>query len=251
MLRAKKHFGQHFLKDPLVSRRIAEQLQLRSKVLEVGPGMGILTSELLEIVEDLKVVELDDDAIIYLAKNEILTEKEIIKGDILKLDLSEVFGAEFSVIGNFPYYISSQIIFKMVENHALVPEMVGMFQKELAERICSGPGSKAFGVISVLTQSRYDTEYLFTLDENEFSPPPKVKSAVIRLSRKENALPEDRYKKLSQVVKMAFNQRRKTLRNSLKAFGDRLSIPEELSSKRPEACSLEEFLKMSDSLTQS
>ncbi len=250
MLRAKKHFGQHFLKDPQVSKRIAEQLQLRSKVLEVGPGMGILTAELLKIVDELKVIELDDDAIIYLAKNEILTEKEIIKGDILKLDPKEVFDQEFSVIGNFPYYISSQIIFKVVENHTLIPEMVGMFQKELAERICSEPGSKAFGVISVLTQSRYDTEYLFTLDEHEFTPPPKVKSAVIRLSRKENALEEKRYKKLSQVVKMAFNQRRKTLRNSLKGFGDRLVIPDELIAKRPEACSLDEFLQMSDSLSQ-
>jgi 16S rRNA (adenine1518-N6/adenine1519-N6)-dimethyltransferase len=246
-LKAKKHYGQHFLRDPEIARRISSYLGYREQVLEIGPGKGIMTKSLVEVSKVLKAVEIDEEAIEYLLENQVLAEGRIINADFLNLQLSKVFEGQFSVIGNFPYYISSQIVFKIIENYELIPEMVGMFQKEVADRICSQSGSKVYGGISVLTASRYNAEYLFTLQENDFSPPPKVKSAVIRFIRKEDPMTDEDYAMLAKVVKAGFNQRRKTLRNSLKAIlGDR--IPEHLSSKRPEHCDLEDFVELASLL---
>jgi len=228
----------------LIAKRIAEAIQYPKQVLEVGPGKGIMTRELLPVAESLKASEIDKEAIQFLTDLDILKKGQIIEGDFLQIDISSVFDGEFSIIGNFPYYISSQIVFKVIDNHSLIPEMVGMFQKEVAERIFAPPGSKTYGGISVLVASRYQSELLFILNEEDFNPPPKVKSAVIRLERKADALDDDAYRKLSVIVKAAFNQRRKTLRNSLRSVSIS-EIPSDLISKRPEQCSLEDFLRLS------
>ena len=238
----KKHLGQHFLNDDTVAERIVLSFFHNHKnILEIGPGMGMLTKFLLtEKNIDLKVVEIDTESVVYL-KNKY-PSLQIIHGDFLKIDINEYFNDSLAIVGNFPYNISSQILFKILENKDIVTELVGMFQKEVAERITSKPGKKTYGILSVLLQAFYDIEYLFTVDESLFTPPPKVKSGIIRMIRnpeKKLSCEETLFK---NVVKTAFNQRRKTLRNSLNCF----SFNEDLKnnpifSKRPEQLSVSDF----------
>jgi len=250
-VKAKKHLGQHFLNDETIANKIADALSGKgyTHVLEVGPGMGVLTQFLLPRKEfATHVVEIDTESIVYLQQHFPELNNRIINGDFLHLSLEKLFNNQpFGLIGNYPYNISSQIVFKMLENKTLIPEMVGMFQKEVAERICASPGSKEYGILSVLTQAYYHTTYLFTVLENQFTPPPKVKSGVIKLVLKENEplnCDEVLFKKL---VKQAFNQRRKMLRNSLKTVGytpEQLNLP--IFTKRPEQLSLQEFIMLTN-----
>lgn len=253
-MRAKKSFGQHFLTNEDIARRIADALTLTDRqpnVLEIGPGKGMLTKYLLQKELNLKVVEADADMISWLEDNYPELDDRIIARDFLKLRLSEVFpgerhttGDEFLLIGNFPYNISSQIVFKMVENRSLIPEMVGMFQKEMAVRIIASPGSKDYGVISVLTQAFYEGEYLFSVGNQNFRPAPKVQSGVIRLRRKEGSLGCDEAL-FRRVVKQAFNQRRKMLRNTLKSFFRDTDLSgEDFFMQRPEALSIGDFVQL-------
>ena len=228
-VKAKKHLGQHFLKDEAVAQKIGNTLTLNgySKVLEIGPGTGVLTKYILEKEITLLAMDLDRESIAYLNTHFSFEHRDIasdgkftvIEADFLKYDLATVFPDEpFAITGNFPYNISTQIVFKMLENKDRIPEFTGMFQKEVAQRICEKEGSKAYGILSVLAQAFYDAEYLFTVPPDVFNPPPKVDSGVLRLTRKTNYqdLGCDP-KMLRTVVKMAFQQRRKTLRNSLKS----------------------------------
>jgi len=246
--RAKKSFGQHFLTQPAIAQRIAESFEKTpARVLEVGPGKGMLTRHLMKLPCELLLVEADRDMVDYLDYHFPELAGHIIRGNFLRIDLRQSFGEqEFGLIGNFPYNISSQILFKMLENRELIPEMVGMFQKEMAERILAPPGSKTYGVISVLTQTYYEGKILFGVDRKNFSPPPKVKSAVIRLQRLETPLvPPEQYKGFRRVVKMAFNQRRKMLRNTLKPLvRDKDVLSGELFSQRPEQLSIEQFVEI-------
>ena len=247
-VKPKKALGQHFLKDLQIAQRIADTLAAYKDipVLEVGPGMGVLTQFLLEAGHDVKVVELDAESVAYLEKNFPDLKGRIIPADFLKLDLMSLFkGKEcFCVIGNYPYNISSQIFFKVLDYKDHVPCCSGMIQKEVAERLAASPGGKTYGIISVLLQAWYDIEYLFTVHEHVFDPPPKVKSAVIRMTRNNRtSLPCDEAL-FKQVVKTTFNQRRKTLRNSIKpilgkAYPD-YDLP--IYNKRPEQLSVEEFI---------
>ncbi len=247
-VKAKKHLGQHFLNDENIARKIADTLSLQgyNKVLEIGPGMGVLTKYLLDKPIDTYVIEIDTESVEYLKTHYLKLSNKIISKDFLKYDLKEVFGNEpFAIIGNFPYNISSQIVFRALDFREQVVEFSGMFQKEVAERICEKKGSKTYGILSVLVQAFYNAEYLFTVSENVFTPPPKVKSGVLKLTRKENfRLPCDE-KLFFNVVKTAFNQRRKTLRNSLKPIG----IPEDkkedkIFDLRPEQLSVEDFIEI-------
>jgi len=216
-VRAKKYLGQHFLKDMEIARRIAESLPIeeRTSVLEIGPGMGVLTQFLLQNpLIDLTAVEVDVESVEYLHQH--FPHLKVIEGDFLKLDLKTIFPDKFFVIGNFPYNISSQIFFKMLENKDSIPCLAGMIQKEVAERIAAPSGSKTYGILSVLMQAYYKIEYLFTVHEYVFEPPPKVKSAVIRFTRNDVSKINCNEQLFKSVVKTAFNQRRKTLRNSLK-----------------------------------
>ena len=222
-VRAKKHLGQHFLKDESIATQIVSSLKhtsLYNNLLEVGPGMGILTKYLIkEKSFETFLIDIDVESITYLKQHYPELENKIIAGDFLKLDFSTLFNNQaFAVIGNFPYNISTEILFKILDNKNSVPEVVGMFQKEVAERIASKPKNKTYGVTSVLLQAFYDIEYLFTVHENVFHPPPKVKSAVIRLTRNHKQTLGCDEKLFKQLVKAGFNQRRKTLRNSIKAF---------------------------------
>jgi len=214
----KKSLGQHFLNDETVAERIVQSItSTHNSILEIGPGMGILTKFLLQKENiKFKVVEIDTESVIYLQKK--YPSLEIISGDFLKLDLRDYSGDKITIIGNFPYNISSQILFKVLENKDIVLELVGMFQKEVAERIASKPGKKKYGILSVLLQAFYDIEYLFTVDEYLFTPPPQVKSGIIRMVRNPNKKLQCDEILFKNVVKTAFNQRRKTLRNSLKSF---------------------------------
>ncbi|GET44947.1 16S rRNA (adenine(1518)-N(6)/adenine(1519)-N(6))-dimethyltransferase RsmA [Capnocytophaga felis] len=246
IVKAKKHLGQHFLKDLNIAEKIADTLSLKgyTKVLEIGPGMGVLTQFLLKKDTEVHVIEIDKESVSYLEKNFPTLQKNIISGDFLKFDILSYFRSEpFAVIGNFPYNISSQIIFRTLELRDYIPEFSGMFQKEVAERICEKPGSKTYGILSVLTQAFYEAEYLFTVSENVFNPPPKVKSGVLRLQRKANYHLDCDEKKFFTIVKTAFNQRRKTLRNSLKQFlSDEAIKQNKIFDKRPEQLFWQEFL---------
>lgn len=244
-VRAKKNLGQHFLTDKNIARKIVESLQVEdiSHVLEIGPGMGVLTQFLLqnEAIR-LKVVEIDRESVEYLNQHLPALKDNIIARDFLKLNLAEHFDERFAIIGNFPYNISSQIFFKVLENRDQIPEVVGMLQKEVAERISTGPGSKTYGILSVFLQAFYNIEYLFTVHENVFSPPPKVKSAVIRLVRNQTKELDCNEKLFFQIVKAGFNQRRKMLRNSLSTFIKEDNLKENaIFSKRPEQLSVKEF----------
>ena len=230
-VRAKKRLGQHFLKNDHIAQQIAEAVRTPdAHVLEIGPGMGVLTQHLLERpFADLSVVELDEESVAYLQEHFPQLGDNLIAGDFLRLDLGALYPDKFVVVGNFPYNISSQILFKLLDFKDQAVEMVGMFQKEVAERITAMPGNKQYGILSVLLSAYYDAEYLFTVDENEFLPPPKVKSAVIRLTRNFNKRLHCDEDKFRTMVKTAFNYRRKTLRNALQS----LNIPAELMAADP------------------
>ena len=246
-VRPKKFLGQHFLTDLSVAQRIAETIT-SGRVLEIGPGMGVLTQYLLKNKDiDLTAIELDRESVAYL--KEWYPELKLIEGDFLKLDLDTLYpDGDFCVIGNYPYNISSQIFFKVLDYKDRIPVCSGMIQKEVAERIASKPGKKAYGILSVLLQAYYDIEYLFTVHENVFSPPPKVKSAVVRLTRNrrhELGCDEQLFK---QVVKTAFNQRRKQMRNSLMSLigKDNPLLSDPVFTKRPEQLSVEEFIELTN-----
>jgi 16S rRNA (adenine1518-N6/adenine1519-N6)-dimethyltransferase len=242
-VRAKKYLGQHFLNDEAIAKAITDLLSKDAKkVVEVGPGMGVLTKFLILKNIDLKLVEIDKESILYLMLHYPQLEKQIIEADFLKLNLPEEIGEQFALIGNFPYNISSQILFIVFENKDLISEVIGMFQKEVAERIVAKKG-KQRGILSVLLQAYYDIEYCFTVNEDVFSPPPKVKSGVIKLSRnKVKKLPCDE-KIFKQIIKAGFNQRRKTLRNALKSFSLESELAHtDLLRKRAEELSVEDFI---------
>jgi 16S rRNA (adenine1518-N6/adenine1519-N6)-dimethyltransferase len=242
-VRPKKRLGQHFLRDRNIAQKIVSGLILHegSQVLEIGPGMGILTGLLLDcpgII--LKMIEIDHESVEYLKNRFAGYDLEITEGDFLEYDLSALFNGQFSVIGNFPYHISSQIFFRVLEFRNRIPELVGMVQKEVAQRICSAPGSRTYGILSVLLQAYYHTEYLFTVHENVFVPPPAVKSAVIRLRRNERSRLVCDESNFVRVVKTAFNQRRKVLSNALKPLTSQ-TIPAEFAGKRAEELSPHQF----------
>jgi 16S rRNA (adenine1518-N6/adenine1519-N6)-dimethyltransferase len=249
-IRPKKALGQHFLKDWTVAERIADTLSsyVELPVLEVGPGTGVLTQFLLKNKHDLTVVELDSESAAYLRKHYPELNGRIIEKDFLQLELSGLFPGSFCVIGNYPYNISSQIFFKVLDYKDKIPCCSGMLQKEVAERLASKPGKKAYGIITVLLNVWYDVEYLFTVEPEVFDPPPKVRSAVVRMTRNTRSeLPCDEAL-FKTVVKTAFNQRRKTLRNSLKSL---LGKENTLSTnpvfdKRPEQLSVEEFIALTE-----
>lgn len=246
-VKAKKHLGQHFLKDLNIAQKIVDTLSFSGykKVLEIGPGMGVLTQFLLEKKAEIHVIEIDKESVNYLKNHFPKLQDKIISDDFLKFDIVSYFKEPFAVIGNFPYNISSQIVFKVIELRNFIPEFGGMFQKEVAERICEKAGSKTYGILSVLTQAFYDAEYLFTVSEHVFNPPPKVKSGVLRLVRKSNYQLECDEKLFFNVVKTAFNQRRKTLRNSLKTFQLSEQLKENpIFDKRPEQLSVNQFIEL-------
>lgn len=238
----KKHLGQHFLKDPKVSQRIAAAIRSAEKVeklLEIGPGTGALTQFLIEKFQDkVEAFEVDSESVNYLAQ--FYPELKVHAADFLKADLSEMDSCV--IVGNFPYNISSQIVFKAIENRDKVVELTGMFQKEMAKRIAAPHGNKTYGIISVIAQAFFDIEYLFTVPPGVFTPPPKVDSGVIRMLRKENFDLGCDEKKFIQVVKMAFNQRRKTMRNSLKPLLNDELKEKDVFSKRPEQLDWQEFV---------
>lgn len=251
-VKPKKALGQHFLKDVEIACRIAATLDPYKgmPVLEIGPGMGMLTRPLLESGHNLTVVELDRESVAYLNVHFPELQGRILGEDFLQCDLSQLFPSQFCVIGNYPYNISSQIFFKVLDYKDHIPCCSGMIQKEVAERLASPPGSKAYGILSVLLQAWYDVEYLFTVSEYVFDPPPKVKSAVIRMTRNNvTSLGCDEFL-FKRVVKTAFNQRRKTLRNSLRPLlGDKVSqLPHEVFNRRPEQLSVAEFVALTQQI---
>jgi len=251
-VKAKKHLGQHFLTDENIAKQIADTLTLNGyeTVLEIGPGMGVLTKYLLEKELETYVIEIDTESVDYLNSHYPKLNGKVISKDFLKYNINEVFNEKpFAIIGNFPYNISTQIVFRCLEMRNQVPEFSGMFQKEVAERICSKKGSKVYGILSVLAQAFYDVEYLFTVEPEVFNPPPKVKSGVMRMIRKENySLPCDE-KLFFSVVKIGFQQRRKTLRNSLKSFGLSDNLKEDtIFDLRPEQLSVEQFIELTQKI---
>ncbi|NCB19355.1 MAG: 16S rRNA (adenine(1518)-N(6)/adenine(1519)-N(6))-dimethyltransferase RsmA [Bacteroidia bacterium] len=271
-VKAKKALGQHFLKDNKIAERIVKALvspettpvtdpetaavPATNQVLEIGPGTGVLTAFLVkEQGIDFKLIEIDDESVRYLREYYPQLGDSLIEGDFLRMDLEALFPGKFMIIGNFPYNISSQIFFKVLDHREKIPTVVGMLQKEVAQRLASPPGNKDYGILSVLLQAWYNIEYLFTVDENSFIPPPKVKSAVIRITandRKELGCDEVLFKK---VIKATFNQRRKTIRNSIKSLLSTLDTTGKayealcrartpLLAKRPEQLSVEEFVEL-------
>jgi len=253
-VKAKKHLGQHFLTDENIAKKIADSLkgQNYDHVLEIGPGMGILTKYLLEKDYTTHVIEIDTESVEYLKAHYLNLSDRIISKDFLKLNLDDFFGnKQLAIIGNFPYNISSQIVFKTLENKHRVPEFSGMFQKEVAKRIAEGPGSKVYGIVSVLTQAFYDVEYLFTVPPGVFSPPPKIDSGVIRLIRKKKYTLDVDEKLFFKVVKTAFNQRRKMLRSSLKSFNLSDKLREDaIFAQRPEQLSVQEFISLTQKIAK-
>lgn len=248
-VRAKKHLGQHFLRDMEVASRIAASLPLdgRTSVLEIGPGTGVLTQFLLQDPDiDLTAVELDGESVKYL--NQHYPQLKVIEADFLKMDLKTMFQDKFCIIGNFPYNISSQIFFKMLDNKDSIPCLVGMIQKEVAERMAAPAGSKTYGILSVLMQAYYSIDYLFTVHEHVFDPPPKVKSAVIRLTRNDVSKIDCNEQLFKTVVKTAFNQRRKQMRNSLKPLvaKDNPMFADPLFDKRPEQLDVAAFIDLTN-----
>ncbi len=248
----KKSLGQHFLNDISIAKKIVESLSPCQNILEIGPGTGILTQFLIKKNNNLKLVEIDNESVSYLI-SELKIDKNIIYNqDFLNLNLSKLFeNNNFSIIGNFPYNISSQIVFKIIENRKLIPEMCGMFQYEVAERICENEGSKKYGIISVITQAFYETKLLFEVSNNFFSPPPKVNSAVILLKRKKNLKIDCDEKLFFKIVKLSFQQRRKTLRNSLKQINLSENLREHtIFDKRPEQLSVDQFIDLTNLINQ-
>ena len=248
----KKSLGQHFLNDLSIAKKIVESLSPCQNILEIGPGTGILTQFLLKKNNNLKLVEIDNESVNFLILELKINKSIIYNQDFLNLDLSKIFeNNNFSVIGNFPYNISSQIVFKIIENRKLIPEMCGMFQYEVAERICENEGSKKYGIISVITQAFYETKLLFEVSNNFFSPPPKVNSAVILLKRKKNLKIDCDEKLFFKIVKLSFQQRRKTLRNSLKQINLSDNLREHIIfDKRPEQLSVDQFVDLTNLINQ-
>ena len=247
-VKPKKSLGQHFLRDKGIAEKIAWSLSGDGygSVLEVGPGMGILTGFLLQrVFPDFRVIEIDRESVNYLREAYSGLEN-IIEGDFLTFDIRGNFPGKLAVIGNFPYNISSQILFRILENHDIVQEVCGMLQKEVARRICSGPGSKEYGILSVLIQTYYTVNYLFTVPAAVFLPPPKVMSGVIRLTRNSRPHPGCNEELFFRVVKAGFNQRRKTLRNSVKAAFNIRSSDYDLLQLRPEQLSVEQFIQLTN-----
>ncbi len=249
-VKPKKSLGQHFLNDKNIAKRIVNSLSYNgySNLLEIGPGKGILTNELIKKNLNLKVIEIDNESVEYLKHNLISIRNNIINQDFLKINLFDVFeGDSYAVIGNFPYNISSQIVFKIIESRHYIPEFCGMFQKEVAERICEDFGSKKYGILSVLTKAFYSTEYLFSVSPSVFYPKPKVNSAVVRFTRKQNYKLDCNETSFFKIVKTAFNHRRKTLRNSLKIFNLDDNLREDsIFDLRPEQLSVDNFVKLTN-----
>ena len=272
-VRAKKELGQHFLNDESIAENIVNSIEVakngeKTSVLEVGPGMGLLTKYLIDKEDiNLNVVEIDTESVEYLLKNYPKLAPNLLEGDFLQMNLEKIFDGQFKIIGNFPYNISSQIFFKVLDYLDQIPEVVGMLQKEVAERLASPPGKKAYGILSVLLQAWYDIEYLFTVPEYVFTPPPKVQSAVIRLKRNNRETLDCDPALFKAIIKTCFNQRRKTIRNSIKPIlGDpRFSISADILQKqelfmdeninknlldqRPEQLSVEQFIFLTKVLT--
>ncbi len=247
-VKPKKHLGQHFLNDEMIAKQIADALTLEgyADVLEIGPGMGVLTKYILEKPISTYVIEIDPESVEYLQANFLNLAPRIIQENVLRYDFSNAFGTRpFAIIGNFPYNISTQIVFKALENRDQIPEFSGMFQKEVAERICEKEGSKTYGILSVLVQAFYKADYLFTVPPSVFIPPPKVESGVLRLTRKADYSLPCNEKLFFRVVKSAFQQRRKTLRNSLKTYNlsDNLKA-NTIFDKRPEQLSVQAFIDL-------
>ncbi len=251
-VKAKKHLGQHFLKDESIAKDIADTLNLEGyqDVLEIGPGMGVLTKYLLDKPINTYVIEIDTESVTYLDENYPKLHGKIISKDFLKYNINEIFeGKQFAIIGNFPYNISTQIVFRALEYRNQIPEFAGMFQKEVAQRICEKKGTKAYGILSVLVQAFYEAEYLFTVSEDVFIPPPKVKSGVLRLRRKENFTLPCSEKLFFTVVKTGFQQRRKTLRNSLKTLNLSDNLREDtIFDLRPEQLSVQDFIELTQKI---
>jgi 16S rRNA (adenine1518-N6/adenine1519-N6)-dimethyltransferase len=250
VVRAKKYLGQHFLNDINIAKRTTDLLKKRENqnILEIGPGMGMLTQYLIEKKTNLKLIEIDLESIVFLENNFSNIENKIIEGDFLKININNIFKSDISIIGNFPYNISSQILFKVYENKDIIFELVGMFQKEVAERIISNSGRKR-GILSVFVQAFYNVEYCFTIEAESFSPPPKIKSAVIKLSRNSREKLDCNPVLFKNIVKSAYNQRRKTLRNALKSFN--LKIDDKITNLltlRAEKLSVDEFIKITQNV---
>lgn len=251
LVKPKKFLGQHFLKDLSIAQDIADTVDACPDlpILEVGPGMGVLTQFLMKKERPVKVVELDFESVAFLRENFPALEGNIIEDDFLQLSLERVFdGKPFVLTGNYPYNISSQIFFKMLDNKDLIPCCTGMIQKEVAERIAAGPGSKTYGILSILIQAWYKVEYLFTVNEHVFNPPPKVKSAVIRMTRNETTDLGCNERLFKLIVKTTFNQRRKTLRNSISSILERENplSADPIFNKRPEQLSVQEFIELTN-----
>lgn len=251
LVKPKKFLGQHFLKDLQVAKDIADTIDTCPDipVLEVGPGMGVLTQYLIPKNRPLKAVELDFESVAYLKENFAELGENIIEKDFLKMDLNSLFdGKPFVLTGNYPYNISSQIFFKVLDNKEIIPCCTGMIQKEVAERIAAKPGNKTYGILSVMIQAWYNVEYLFTVHEHVFNPPPKVKSAVIRMTRNKTQELGCNEKLFKQIVKTTFNQRRKTLRNSISPILDKANplSADPIFNKRPEQLSVEDFIELTN-----
>ena len=251
LVRAKKHLGQHFLTDKNIAAKIVESLQPQGRyhsVLEVGPGMGILSDFLLQKTDyEVSLIDIDTESYDYLKKKYPQLGKRLINADFLEMDFAAFFPGPLAIIGNFPYNISSQILFKVLDNRQQVPEVVGMFQKEVAERCAAKPGSKEYGILSVFLQAYYKVEYLFTVKAGVFNPPPKVLSAVIRLTRNEALQLECDEKLFWQVVKAGFNQRRKTLRNAVSSLMNKEKLAgEPMLDLRAERLSVADFVKLTN-----
>ncbi len=249
-VRAKKKLGQHFLNNNEIAQDIVDALQCADveRIIEVGSGMGVLSEFILDKPVKSSFVEIDIESIDYLNKNFPQIRGKIINKDFLKLDLENDFEDRIAIIGNFPYNISSQILFKMLEHKNKVVELVGMFQKEVADRVISKPNSKVYGIISVFVQAYYNVEYLMTVKPEEFIPPPKVNSAVIRLTRNKVEKLDCDEKLFWKVVKQTFNQRRKMIRNTIKLFNINDDFTSEYLTKRPEQLSVDDFVKLTNQI---
>ncbi len=246
-VRPKKHLGQHFLNDKRVAQRIVDSLLADGcqYIIEIGPGMGVLTGNLFQrFKEKFFAIEVDTESVGYLQRNIPDLSPNIIDGDFLEIDLSSRFNGSVAIIGNLPYNISSQIFFRIIENRERISEVVAMVQREVARRIAEKPGTRTYGILSVLLQAFYNINYLFTVSEGCFTPPPKVKSAVIRLTRNSVAELGCSYPMFERVVKAAFNQRRKTLRNSIRAAFSGVEIGEKYALRRAEELGVEQFVEL-------
>lgn len=252
LVKAKKHLGQHFLTDKNIAAKIVNSLNSEGQVLEVGPGMGILSDFLLQKPElEVFLVDIDTESYQFLQKKYPQLGEKLINADFLQMDFDAVFTGTFSIIGNFPYNISSQILFKVLDNRNKVPEVVGMFQKEVAERCAAKPGSKEYGILSVFLQAYYKVEYLFTVKAGVFNPPPKVLSGVMRLSRNEIKELGCDEKLFWQVVKAGFNQRRKTLRNALSSLINKEKMTDEpMLDLRAERLSVADFVGLTNKIVE-